>query len=154
MIQPKPAKNNCLKPSSSSLNLPKTIVMPPLPLEIWKLIFSYMDFTLLQKIATLVCYEWLYIIRNDRFLSGHLLVSKKGLNVPDINLVLQNFGINYLILIQCENIAKRHFTQSFPTFSARRKIIRSFVCPVFIVVQIVVPSTISAPKSFCVFVSA
>ena len=91
LIQPKPAKNNCLKPSSSSLNLSTTIVMPPLPLEIWKLIFSYMDFTLLQKIATLVCYEWLYIIRNDRFLSGHLLVSKKGLNVPDINLVLQNW---------------------------------------------------------------
>ena len=91
MIQPKPAKNNCFKPSSSSLNLSTTIVMPPLPLEIWKLIFSYMDFTLLQKIATLVCYEWLYIIRNDRFLSGHLLVSKKGLNVPDINLVLQNW---------------------------------------------------------------
>ena len=85
LIQTKPAKNNCLKPSSSSLNL------PPLPLEIWKLIFSYMDFTLLQKIATLVCYEWLYIIRNDRFLSGHLLVSKKGLNVPDINLVLKNW---------------------------------------------------------------
>ena len=91
LIQPKPVKNNCLKLTASSLNLSTIIVMPPLPLEIWRLIFSYMDFTLLQKIATLVCYEWFYIIRNDRFLSGHLLVSKIGLNVPDINLVLQNW---------------------------------------------------------------
>ena len=85
------AKKNGSKLPASSLNLLKKIVMPSLPLEIWRLIFSYMDFTLLQKIATLVCYEWLYIIRNDRFLSGHLLVSRKGLNVPDINLVLQNW---------------------------------------------------------------
>ena len=91
LIQPTLAKKNGSKPPASSLNLLKRIVMPSLPLEIWRLIFSYMDFTLLQKIATLVCYEWLYIIRNDRFLSGHLLVSRKGLNVPDINLVLQNW---------------------------------------------------------------
>ena len=91
LIQPMLTKKNGSKTPACSLNVMKRIVMPSLPLEIWRLIFSYMDFTLLQKIATLVCYEWFYIIRNDRFLSGHLLVSKQGLNVPDINLVLQNW---------------------------------------------------------------
>ena len=76
---------------SKPLNVTKRKNLPPLPEEIWRQIFAYLDFKSLQKVATVVCSDWLEIIRKDSDLSGHLLVSQKGLDVSDINLVLRNW---------------------------------------------------------------
>ena len=42
--------------------------------EIWGNIFGYLDFTTIQKTATVVCKEWQEIIRSDSKLSGHLVL--------------------------------------------------------------------------------
>ena len=46
--------------------------MISLPTEVWLKIFGYLDFDTVQKEATLVCREWLAIIRNS--LSGHMVL--------------------------------------------------------------------------------
>ena len=42
--------------------------------EIWGKIFGYLDFTTIQKTATVVCKEWKEIIRSDSKISGNLVL--------------------------------------------------------------------------------
>ena len=49
--------------------------LPPLPIEIWTRIFSYLDFGTLQKRATLVCKDWKEMIRGNSNLSGNLVLN-------------------------------------------------------------------------------
>ena len=63
-----------------------------LPKEIWIHIFSFLDFESLQKRSTLVCQNWLAIIRNDCYLSGELRLNyNQKLMSSDINSVLANW---------------------------------------------------------------
>ena len=71
--------------------------------EIWSKIFSYLDEYTLQNVASLVCKDWLNVIRNDCKLSGHLTL-KRFIYFADINSMLRNnwpklkVGQIYLIL--------------------------------------------------------
>jgi hypothetical protein len=61
-----------------------------LPREIWTLIFRNLDDCTLRKKASLVCKEWLNLIRYDSILSGNLIITTdKG--AKDINKFLQSF---------------------------------------------------------------
>ena len=61
-----------------------------LPREIWTLIFRNLDVCTLRKKASLVCKEWLNLIRYDSILSGNLIITTdKG--AKDINRLLQSF---------------------------------------------------------------
>ena len=57
--------------------------------EIWSKIFSYLDEYTLQNVASLVCKDWLNVIRNDCKLSGHLTL-KRFIYFADINSMLRN----------------------------------------------------------------
>ena len=47
-------------------------ILPNLPEEIWRLIFTYLDSkTVIQNVSA-VCKNWLSLVRNDPHYSGHL----------------------------------------------------------------------------------
>ena len=61
-----------------------------IPEEIWIDVFSYFDFTTLQNVLTLVCKEWLRVIRNSFRLSGRLNV-RPGTQLADVNSMLKTW---------------------------------------------------------------
>ena len=60
-----------------------------IPEEIWIEVFSYFGFTTLQTVLTLVCKEWLRVIRNSFRLSGRLNV-RPGTHSEDVNSMLKS----------------------------------------------------------------
>ena len=54
--------------------LPSCKITVFLPSEVWTIIFRKLDATTLRKVASLVCKQWFYIIRNDLILSNDLTV--------------------------------------------------------------------------------
>ena len=79
------------------------VILSRLLEEIWTKILSYLDEYTLQNVASLVCKDWLNVIRNDCKLSGHLTL-KRFIYFADINSMLRNnwpklkVGQIYLIL--------------------------------------------------------
>ena len=70
-----------------------------LPREIWTLIFRKLDNWTLREKASLVCKEWLNLIRYDSILSGNLIITTdKG--AKDINKFLQSFPMLELIVLK------------------------------------------------------
>ena len=61
-----------------------------IPEEIWIEVFSYFGFTTLQNVLTLVCKEWLRVIRNSFRLSGRLNV-RPGTQLEDVNSMLKTW---------------------------------------------------------------
>ena len=57
--------------------------------EVWIKIFAYLDPHCRQNIASIVCKDWLNIIRNDCRLSGHLTL-KRFIYFADVNSMLRN----------------------------------------------------------------
>jgi hypothetical protein len=55
-----------------------------LPLEIWELIWSYLDFHTCQKICTLVSMVWFFGIRNSYKLSTEMKI-RQGLTNEEVN---------------------------------------------------------------------
>ena len=70
-----------------------------LPREIWTLIFRKLDNWTLREKASLVCKEWLNLIRYDSILSGNLIITTdKG--AKDINKFLQSFPMLEAIVLK------------------------------------------------------
>merc|ERR1719270_1254996 len=61
-----------------------------LPREVWTLIFRKLDKRTLRKVASLVCKEWLDIIRFDWIMSGNLTISTPR-SFRDIDKILQTY---------------------------------------------------------------
>ena len=57
-----------------STTLPSSKITVFLPSEVWNIIFRKLDSNTLRKVASLVCKQWFYIIRNDLILSNDLTV--------------------------------------------------------------------------------
>ena len=57
--------------------------------EVWIKIFAYLDPHCRQNIASIVCKDWLNIIRNYCRLSGHLTL-KRFIYFADVNSMLRN----------------------------------------------------------------
>ena len=70
-----------------------------LPREIWTLVFRKLDNWTLREKASLVCKEWLNLIRYDSILSGNLIITTdKG--AKDINKFLQSFPMLEAIVLK------------------------------------------------------
>ena len=66
-----------------------------LPKEVWGIVFSFLDFNTLQKVATLVCKKWYEMIRNSPFLSQNLSHIWNGredsVTLHTINQIIKNW---------------------------------------------------------------
>ena len=69
---------NLLQNNSSSISkkIPRskttTLILPNLPEEIWRMVFTYLDSKKVIQNVSAVCKNWLSLVRNDPGYSGHL----------------------------------------------------------------------------------
>ena len=79
-----------------------------IPPEVWSTVFRFLDITSLRKGASLVCKDWLQIIRNDPHLSSEFLTTAY-LSYKDINSLLQSFPILHTIQFRTTSYKHKNF---------------------------------------------
>ena len=79
-----------------------------IPPEVWSTVFRFLDITTLRKGVSLVCKDWLHIIRNDPHLSSEFLTTAY-LSYKDINSLLQSFPILHTIQFRTTSYKHENF---------------------------------------------
>ena len=116
-----------------------------LPLEIWSMIFSYLDFKTLQKTATLVSKTWFNMIRDDSILSGKLaLNSIEDLEEEDVNGMLSHWKSLKILKLNLKRDFKEFIDeQVYPSGDFKTSLlmkINSSLCPLLKKVSVPIPA--------------